>query len=61
MYGAIKTLDKKGWIQEALDDGESLRKKVYIITELERKIAVQELNRLESLYHTAKKIMEGRE
>lgn len=55
MYGAIKTLDKKGWIQEALDDGESLRKKVYIITELERKIAVQELNRLESLYHTAKK------
>ena len=46
MYGAIKTLDKKGWIQEALDDGESLRKKVYIITELERKIAVQELNRL---------------
>lgn len=61
LYGAIKTLDKKGWIQEVLEEGESSRKKQYIITELGREVAKQELNRLESLCGTAKQIMKGGE
>lgn len=58
LYGAIKTLDKKGWIQ-AVDEDESSRKKEYVITDLGREVALQELNRLEDLSQVAKKIMKG--
>lgn len=57
LYGAINTLQKKGWIEPYGNDEE--RKKEYIITELGRSIAQSELQRLNSLSEIANRIMGG--
>jgi len=57
LYGAINTLQKKGWIEPYGNDEE--RKKEYIITELGKSIAQSELQRLNSLSEIANRIMGG--
>lgn len=57
LYGAINTLQKKGWIEPYGNDEE--RKKEYIITELGKSIAQSELQRLSSLSEIANRIMGG--
>lgn len=59
LYGALKTLDKKGWIV-ALDTEEAgSRKKEYLITPIGKEVAMQELERLKELIETAQVIMIG--
>lgn len=58
LYGAINTLQKKGWIEPYGNDEE--RKKEYIITELGKSIAQSELQRLNSLSEIANRIMGGK-
>lgn len=57
LYGAINTLQKKGWIEPYGNDEE--RKKEYTITELGKSIAQSELQRLNSLSEIANRIMGG--
>ncbi len=57
LYGAINTLQKKGWIEPYGNDEE--RKKEYIITESGKSIAQSELQRLNSLSEIANRIMGG--
>lgn len=54
IYGAIKTLVEKGWI-EAL--GGNDRKKEYIITDLGKEIVTSELERLKELMMNGEKIV----
>lgn len=62
LYGALNALQEKGWIepdrggapQEAAD-----RKKAYVITRAGREAAERELQRLERLTATARKIIGG--
>lgn len=56
IYGAIKSLIKKGWIITYEEDG---RKKDYIITELGKKIVEQEIIRLRELYDNGIQITRG--
>ena len=57
LYGALNTLEKKGWISQHGDiEG---RKKEYLITELGRSIAEKELARLQELTQIAEKITGG--
>lgn len=57
LYGAINTLQKKGWIEPYGNEEE--RKKEYIITEMGKSIAQSELQRLNSLSEIANRIMGG--
>ncbi len=57
LYGALNTLEAKGWIAR-YGDNEG-RKKEYLITGLGREIAEKELARLQELTQTAVKIMGG--
>lgn len=59
LYGALNTLQEKGWI-EPTDDGKG-RKKEYVITEIGKEIAETELERLKKLIHTAERIIGGRD
>lgn len=56
LYGAITTMQTKGWI-EPYGEGAD-RKKEYVITEIGRDIAERELKRITDLADTAKHIME---
>ncbi len=58
LYGALNTLEGKGWIQPHGDDGG--RKKEYQITFLGREVAERELYRLRELVCTAEEIMGGK-
>ncbi len=53
LYGAIQTLEKKGWIRVWSVDTESRRKKEYVITPDGRDVFAQERARLEELLHNA--------
>ncbi|MDO4924662.1 MAG: PadR family transcriptional regulator [Turicibacter sp.] len=55
LYGALKNLQKKGWITPYNDGGE--RKKEFIITDAGRMICEVELQRLQSLIQTATSII----
>lgn len=55
LYGAIKTLAKRNWIMP-VDDGNA-RKKEYIITNLGKSIADEELTRLKELSMIAEVII----
>jgi len=56
LYGALKTLEEKGWIAPY---GEAVgRKKEYLITPEGMETARRELSRLEELTRTAARIME---
>jgi len=57
LYGAIDSLNKKGWIE--LYDDSDVRKKEYRITDLGRQIAEQELLRLKKVTRIAEEIIGG--
>jgi DNA-binding PadR family transcriptional regulator len=57
LYGAINSLQEKGWIRPINDGSE--RKKEYIITETGKEVAKMELLRLEKLSVTASRIIGG--
>ena len=57
LYGALNTLEDKGWIVPYGSDGG--RKKEYSITALGREIAEKELERLQKLTQTAAEIIGG--
>ncbi|MBQ3570704.1 MAG: PadR family transcriptional regulator [Methanocorpusculum sp.] len=57
LYGAINTLAKKNWIEPCGED--QGRKKEYRVTELGRRIAEQELQRLRGLTQVAGEIIGG--
>lgn len=58
LYGALNTMVSKGWI-EALDAGAGSRKKEYVITPEGRKVARQELERLQELTHNGETVIGG--
>jgi DNA-binding PadR family transcriptional regulator len=58
LYGAINTLVQKGWITPYSGE-DSSRKKEYVITELGKKMVQCEIERLEELLVTGKKIVGG--
>lgn len=58
LYGAINNLHKKGWIQ-ALPTEKGKRKKNYIITDLGKAQAKQELERLTEVQKIALDILRG--
>jgi DNA-binding PadR family transcriptional regulator len=58
LYGAINTLVKKGWIVPSGDDDNG-RKKEYVISNLGKEVSKIELERLNQLTETAKKITGG--
>ncbi len=53
LYGAIQTMQKKGWIDIYSVDTESRRKKEYIITDLGKAVFETERLRLEELLRNA--------
>lgn len=57
LYGALNSLEKKGWIALSGDAGG--RKKEYQITALGRETAEKELARLQELAQTAAEIIGG--
>lgn len=59
LYGALNSLEGKGWIAPAPHAGREGRKKEYLITALGREIAERELTRLQELTQTAVKIIGG--
>lgn len=58
LYGALNTMERKGWIEPLGDDGG--RKKEYKITPLGREMAERELRGLRELVRTAEEIMGGK-
>ena len=58
LYGAINSLITKEWIEPYGDDNG--RKKEYIITSIGKKIAEQEVQRLNEILNIANQIMEVR-
>lgn len=58
LYGAIQTLQKKGWIDIFSVDTESRKKKEYVLTEKGREVFLAEKARLLELLENAK-LMEG--
>lgn len=54
LYGAIQSLEKKGWISIYSEDTESRKKKEYLITEEGKSIFREERQRLEELLKNAK-------
>lgn len=57
LYGALNSLQKKGWIAPLIDGAEG--KKEYLITELGKEIARTELIRLNELIGIASEIVGG--
>lgn len=55
LYGALNTLVEKGWIKQ-LPEGESSRRKEYLITEQGRLVFRRELARLEELVRHGRKV-----
>lgn len=58
IYGAIKTLLERGWIEPLDDDG---RKKEYVITETGEKVVEYEILRLRELFDNGIRITRGAE
>jgi len=56
LYGAINTLEKKGWIILHKEEGNS-RKKVYKISEEGKSVVKKEIERLRQLIKSATKIV----
>lgn len=59
LYGAIQSLEKKGWIRIYSEDTESRKKKEYLITEEGKSAFREERQRLEELLQNAKHMDEG--
>ncbi|WP_223702330.1 PadR family transcriptional regulator [Sutcliffiella deserti] len=58
LYGAIKSMVEKGWIEPIENDSDS-RRKEYKITELGKTVVRSELGRLEELVINGQKIIRG--
>lgn len=58
LYGALSTLEKKGWIK-ALESTSQDRKIEYIITDVGREFFDMELARLEELINNSKNVKEN--
>ena len=58
LYGAIQTLQKRGWIQIYSVDTESRKKKEYVITGEGREVFAAEMARLKELLENGQ-LMEG--
>ena len=54
LYGALQTMQKRGWIRIYSEDTESRRKKEYIITDTGRYVFDAEKKRLAELLDNAK-------
>ncbi len=59
LYGAIQSLEKKGWIRIYSMDTESRKKKEYIITAAGRAAFDEEKKRLEELLHNVALMVVG--
>lgn len=59
LYGALNTLQEKGWII-ALEDDENSRKKMYEITATGKVVVEAEIKRLEELVNNGHEIVRGR-
>jgi DNA-binding PadR family transcriptional regulator len=59
LYGAMNTMQTKGWI-EAMDTDTDSRKKEYRITAAGRRVVCYEIERLEELLTNGKKVIGGR-
>ena len=58
LYGALDTLQKKGWIKQT--DEQSMDRKIeYVITDEGREYFEKEISRLEELLSNARKLKEG--
>lgn len=60
LYGAIQTLQKKGWIDIYSVDTESRKKKEYVLTQQGREVFLAEKARLEELLKNAELLEESR-
>lgn len=58
LYGAVQTLEKKGWIKVYSADAGSRKKKEYLITELGREVFTAERERISELASNAGKMDE---
>lgn len=58
LYGAVQSLEKKGWIEIYSEDTASRKKKEYIITPTGKEVFEAETRRLEELLNNAKYMME---
>ncbi|MCQ2597703.1 MAG: PadR family transcriptional regulator [Treponema sp.] len=54
LYGAIQTLEGKGWIQVFSEETDSRKKKEYVITEEGKAVFISETNRLSELLDHSK-------
>ena len=59
LYGAIQTMESKGWIKVYSQDMGSRKKKEYIITDLGKTVFAEETVRLAELLENSKLIWEG--
>ncbi len=60
LYGAIKALLEKGWI-EYQDTDMSKRKKVYVVTKTGYQVIELEISRLKEMYHNGLEITGGQQ
>lgn len=60
LYGALTTLQEKGWII-ALEDEENSRKKIYEITDTGKIVIDTEIKRLEELINNGYDVVRGRD
>ena len=60
LYGAISTMQEKGWIT-ALDGAADSRKKEYVITETGREVLRAEYARLQELVENGRAVLETEE
>ena len=58
LYGAIQSMEKKGWIAIYSEDTASRKKKQYLITQAGREVFEEERQRLAQLLENAKKMDE---
>ncbi len=58
LYGAVQSLEKKGWIEIYSEDTESRKKKEYLITATGRAVFEEERERLSELLKNAERMKE---
>lgn len=59
LYGALQSLEKKGWIEIFSEDATSRKKKEYVITSLGVQAFAKELERLNELVRNGKMMEEA--
>lgn len=58
LYGAIQSMEKKGWIEIYSEDTSSRKKKQYLITQTGREVFQEERQRLVELLDNARRMDE---